>query len=248
VKGRIAAVALFSLLTAVASGEGASEPEPGESFVLALGESASLRGENLSVRFVSMLEDSRCPRDVQCIRAGNAGIRLEISRGSASPATVELATPEGPREAEVDGFRLALEAGVLHLTSPQITIPASATNARLTFVHWVATEGAVDGGNLRISVNGGPWQLVLPGDFIYNAYTGNLLPAAAPNTNPMAGQPAWSGSDGGSVLGTWGRSIVNLSPYAKAKDKIRLRFDFGTDCGTGFFGWYLDDVSVYRCN
>jgi hypothetical protein len=63
----------------------------------------------------------------------------------------------------------------------------------------------------------------------------------------MAGQPAWSGSDGGSVLGTWGRSIVNLSPYAKAKDKIRLRFDFGTDCGTGFFGWYIDDVTVYRC-
>jgi hypothetical protein len=107
---RIAAVALFSLLTAVASGEDASEPAPGESFILALGESASLRGEDVSVRFVGVLEDSRCPRDVQCIREGNARIQFEITRGSASRTTLELATPEGPREAEIDGFRLALGA------------------------------------------------------------------------------------------------------------------------------------------
>ena len=42
-------------------------------------------------------------------------------------------------------------------------------------------------------------------------------------------------------------AAVAHSPYAKAKDKIRLRFDFGTDCGTGFFGRYIDDVSVYGC-
>jgi hypothetical protein len=63
----------------------------------------------------------------------------------------------------------------------------------------------------------------------------------------MAGQPAFTGSDGGSVLGSWGRSIVDLSRYAHAKYRIRLRYDFGTDCGTGLFGWYIDDVSVYRC-
>ena len=139
------------------------------------------------------------------------------------------------------------EAGVLHLTSPEINIPASASNARLTFVHWVSTEAAVDGGNISISVNGGPWQLLQPGDFIYNAYTANLITAAGGNTNPMAGQPAFTGSDGGSVLGSWGRSIVDLSAYAHAKDRIRLRYDFGTDCGTGLIGWYVDDVSVYRC-
>ena len=80
-----------------------------------------------------------------------------------------------------------------------------------------------------------------------HAYTANLITAAGGNTNPTAGQPAFTGSDGGSVLGTWGRSIVDLSSYAHAKDRIRLRFDLGTDCGTSFFGWYAEDWSVDRC-
>ena len=64
----------------------------------------------------------------------------------------------------------------------------------------------------------------------------------------MAGQPAWSGSDGGSVTGSWGRSIVNLVPYAKPGDKVKLRFEMGNDgCGGSTFGWYLDDVNLYRC-
>ena len=63
----------------------------------------------------------------------------------------------------------------------------------------------------------------------------------------MAGEPAFSGADGGSVSGSWGRSIVNLAPYAKPKDKIRLRFDLGSDGCGGSFGWYVDDLMVYSC-
>ncbi len=48
--------------------------------------------------------------------------------------------------------------------------------------------------------------------------------------------------------GTWGRSIINLTGIATAKDKIRLRFDIGNDGCTGRFGWYVDDLLVYRCN
>ncbi len=140
------------------------------------------------------------------------------------------------------------ESGVLHLVSPQITIPASVGAPRLTFDHWVATEAGWDGGNLKISVNGGPWQLVNATDFLYNPYNATLATAGAGNTNPMAGEPAFTGSDGGSVDGSWGRSIINLAPYAKPKDKIRLRFDLGTDGCTGTFGWYIDDLMVYQCH
>ena len=75
------------------------------------------------------------------------------------------------------------ESGVLHLVSPQITIPASVARPRLTFDHWVATEAGWDGGNLKISVNGGPWQLVQAADFVYNPYNTTLVdrrPAATP--------------------------------------------------------------------
>ena len=139
------------------------------------------------------------------------------------------------------------QTGVQRLESPEITIPAGATGPRLTFDHWVATEASFDGGNVKISVNGGPWQLVKAADFIYNPYNTTLATAAQGNTNPLAGQPAFSGSDGGSVNGSWGRSIVNLAPYASASDKVKLRFEMGNDGCGGNVGWYLDDVMVYQC-
>ncbi|HET7754514.1 MAG TPA: M4 family metallopeptidase, partial [Anaeromyxobacteraceae bacterium] len=52
------------------------------------------------------------------------------------------------------------ETGVQHLTSPAITLPSDTSFARATFWQWMASEGGWDGGNLKISVNGGPWQLV----------------------------------------------------------------------------------------
>ncbi len=139
------------------------------------------------------------------------------------------------------------ETAVLHLVSPQIAVPASNTNLRLTFEHWLATEPGWDGGNLKISVNGGPWQLVQAADFIYNPYNTTLFTVAQGNTNPMAGEFGFSGTDGGSVEGSWGRSIINLAPYAGPQDKVRLRFDIGNDGCTGRFGWYLDDLMVYTC-
>ena len=139
------------------------------------------------------------------------------------------------------------ETAVLHLDSPEISVPASVGSLRMAFDHWVATEAGWDGGNLKISVNGGPWQLVAPGDFIYNPYNAALFSAAQGNSNPIAGEPAFTGADEGSVSGSWGRSIIDLAPYAKAKDKIRLRFDMGNDACFGTFGWYVDDLSVYVC-
>jgi hypothetical protein len=139
------------------------------------------------------------------------------------------------------------EAGVQRLESPEITIPAGVTAPRLTFDHWISTEAGWDGGNVKISVNGGAWQLVNAADFLYNPYNTTLFTAAQGSDDPLAGQPAFSGSDGGSVSGSWGRSIVNLAPYATANDKVKLRFELGSDCGSGTFGWYLDDVMVYQC-
>jgi bacillolysin len=140
------------------------------------------------------------------------------------------------------------ESAVLHLVSPKITIPASVTAPRLTFDHWVATEPGWDGGNLKISVNDGPWVLIQAADFVYNPYNTKLFTAAQGNSNPIAGEPAFSGTDGGQVGGSWGRSIVNLAPYAKPKDKIRLQFDIGNDGCGGNVGWYIDDLMVYKCH
>ena len=139
------------------------------------------------------------------------------------------------------------ETAVLHLDSPQILLDATVTSPQLAFDHYVATEAGWDGGNLKISVNGGPWKLVKPADYVYNPYNAALFTAADGSTNPIGGQPAFTGADGGEVVGSWGQSIVNLAPYAKAKDNIRLRWDIGNDGCGGSDGWYVDDVVVYQC-
>jgi len=139
------------------------------------------------------------------------------------------------------------QSGLMRLESGPITIPANTLSLRMAFDHWVATEAGYDGGNVKISVNGGAWQLVTAANFIYNAYNRTMITAAGGNSSPLAGQPGFSGADGGAVTGTWGRSIINLAPYAVAGDNIRLRFELGSDICTGAFGWYLDDVKVYSC-
>ena len=139
------------------------------------------------------------------------------------------------------------ESGVLHLTSPQVILPSNASNPLLTFEHYMASEPNFDGGNLKIRVNGGAWVVVAASDYTFNPYNGALATAAAGNTNPMAGQPAFTGTDGGSIFGSWGRSHVKLSNYAKPGDKIQLRWDFGNDGCGGNDGWYVDNVTLYAC-
>jgi hypothetical protein len=137
----------------------------------------------------------------------------------------------------------------MRLTSPAIRLPATKILAsRLSFQHYVATELDFDGGNLKISVNGGAFELVPASAFLFNAYNAQLRTEANGNRNPLAGQPAFTGSDGGEVTGSWGVSQVDLSALGvTAGDTVQLRFDLGIDGCTGVDGWYVDDVQVTTC-
>jgi hypothetical protein len=139
------------------------------------------------------------------------------------------------------------ESGVLHLDSPAVTLKSGVVAPRLTFDHWVATEPAWDGGNVKISVADGPWTTIPAASFTFNPYNATLATVAEGNTNPLAGQPAFTGSDGGSVEGSWGRSHVNLAPHVGPGQSFRLRFSLGSDGCNGAFGWYMDDLMVYTC-
>lgn len=142
-------------------------------------------------------------------------------------------------------------SGVMRLESPAILIPGAAhLSPRLTFEHYFATEAGWDGGNLKISINGGAFSVVPATAFIFNPYNGPTLNTAAQgNTNPLAGQPGFTGTDGGEVHGSWGTSQINLtSILVKAGDTIKLRFDFGMDGCSGVDGWYVDNIKVQSCN
>ena len=140
-------------------------------------------------------------------------------------------------------------SGMMSMESPKIKIPSGkALTPRMSFIHYIASETAWDGGNLKISVNNGAYALVPSTAYTFNPYNLTLNPDFAGNTNPLAGQPAFSGTDGGKVTGSWGQSQIDLAALGiKPGDVIRLRFEFGIDGCSGIDGWYVDDIEVVAC-
>lgn len=139
--------------------------------------------------------------------------------------------------------------GILRLESPIITMPDFSNGTyELAFDHYVHTEPNWDGGNLKISVDGGAFS-ILPGSaFISNPYNGVINDQAAGNDNPMRGQVAYTGSDQGANKGSWGRSIIDLSSLGiTGNSTLQIRFDFGSDGCNGREGWFVDEFVVYNC-
>ena len=139
------------------------------------------------------------------------------------------------------------QKGVRFLKSPVIQIPAgTVTNPILSFDHWIAIENGYDGSQLTISVNGGAFTLVPQANFIYNAHN-TTLRNAPDNNNPRASQFVWTGGDGGSVSGSWGKTMVDLTGLVNPGSTVQFRWDSSTDICAGTFGWYVDNVKVTAC-
>ncbi len=61
--------------------------EPGTSFSLPVGKTASLKGTDTRLTFREVSRDSRCPTDVVCVWEGDATIAVAISRNAAPDET-----------------------------------------------------------------------------------------------------------------------------------------------------------------
>lgn len=70
----------------------------GDVFTLQQGQEAVIRSEDLHVRFDSVLEDSRCPTQVNCVWSGQARIAVAVWRDQEEPVTLEFNTNPAPGE------------------------------------------------------------------------------------------------------------------------------------------------------
>lgn len=86
--GRIA----FSILAAC---EGARVAQLSEPFTLEVGEAVRVEDAGLTFVFEKVTNDSRCPKDVTCIRAGEAIVHLSAASDTGPKAVLELAVPPG---------------------------------------------------------------------------------------------------------------------------------------------------------
>ena len=80
----------------------------GQSFALKVGQSVVLAGEGLELAFESVVSDSRCPRGVQCIRAGDATIRLAAEKAPNARAPIQLGTTASTADATYGQYSIRL--------------------------------------------------------------------------------------------------------------------------------------------
>ena len=100
----------------------------------------------------------------------------------------------------------------------------------LFFWHWYDTESGYDGGNVKVSSDGGiSWSVLEP----VNGYSGT-----ANTSNPLSGEPIFTGHD----HCLWEYEEFDLSSYTG--QNLIFRWHFGSDNTTTYPGWYIDDVGT----
>lgn len=121
------------------------------------------------------------------------------------------------------------------LDTPPIVLAPTLSSATLRFWHWYEHEysGALyDGGNIKVSVDGGPFTLVYP--------VGGYDNLVNPYNQVLGGEPAFGGPSGTGDF--WHEEVVDLTPFIG--HTVQVRFHFASDSDVNMAGWYIDDVSV----
>lgn len=85
---------------------------------------------------------------------------------------------------------------------------------KISFNHWFATELGWDGGNIKISVNGGAFNQIPALAIEVGPYNNALFPAVSDgdtyNSNPLADQDAFTGIPDDQTMGSWEQSHINI--------------------------------------
>ncbi len=101
-----------------------------ESFTLRTGNQKTAKKSKLKVKFVSVIDDSRCPVGVNCIWAGNAKIKVHII-GQRSSSDFEFNTTMGPKGDGFEGWSIVVDS-LTPAPKSGTTIDAMKYNAKFT--------------------------------------------------------------------------------------------------------------------
>ena len=81
-----------------------------DSFELKIGKQKTGSHSKVKVKFISVIEDSRCPTGAQCVWAGNAKIKISVTSKRLGTKVFELNTGMGVQGDQFDGFAINLES------------------------------------------------------------------------------------------------------------------------------------------
>lgn len=123
---RFLALGVLVVLAGCASGDGIIA---GRHFEMSVGQQVALPDAS-TLRYVGTANDSRCPPDVQCIRAGDANVLFDHAANSGSVARVTLNT-ERTRSVVVGAWRLHL-VGLTPGEAPRVTLVIDANTGAIS--------------------------------------------------------------------------------------------------------------------
>lgn len=101
-----------------------------ERIVVRNGQQKVTKTGRVTIKFLELLEDSRCPADVNCVWAGIARIKVQL-RKNGKMAEFELNTNQREKTAVFEGYSVGLESLVPRQTTTSKYSP-SAYSATLT--------------------------------------------------------------------------------------------------------------------
>jgi hypothetical protein len=120
---------LVLILTFVLGGVFHAAAQTNQQISVRINQQKTIARSDLTIRFVSLVEDSRCPINTNCVWAGNAKIKIRVGRRNGSSRIFELNTNLKPQTISYAGYQFKL----IDLT------PKPATNIRIDPNGYTAT-------------------------------------------------------------------------------------------------------------
>ena len=102
-------VASFTHDSFAQSSESSIEAELDSEFVIQVNQSVEIKSEDITVTFLNVTADSRCPADVMCVWMGQADIELSVQKGDEeSTLSLSIGGDSSPEESIFDMYLIQL--------------------------------------------------------------------------------------------------------------------------------------------
>lgn len=101
-------LALAIAFVVMVSINGFAQTRTKETVTLGVGKQKTAKKSRLKIKFLEVIEDSRCPTGVDCIWAGNAKVKVKII-GSHSSQVFEFNTNIGAKGDIFDGWAITID-------------------------------------------------------------------------------------------------------------------------------------------
>jgi hypothetical protein len=99
----LALIAVF-----IFGGATAAQAQANQTLKVRVNQQKSLARNNLTIKFVSLVEDSRCAEGTRCVWAGNAKIQVRITDARGRSESFEMNTNTGAKGASFGGYAINL--------------------------------------------------------------------------------------------------------------------------------------------